>query len=235
MKRFFALFLYPCLLGAIPSEQPKELRTAEEMIQDGLGKDAATRIRAWLQKNNGSPQPYAQLLLAEALLADRRPEDALHELPKTSPTEWESRIRFAQASALNELGRWKEAAPIWRECKAKGNGEDLSAKASLGLATALFNQGESAAGVAELRELMKDSNHPERHAGRLLLIKTYLADGKLDEADKELTSFPEDTPPPSRPKPGTGPQKLPSVGEKEMRPGISSGRSSTAKTALRPT
>lgn len=190
------IILFPCLLVAAPTEQPKELRTAEEMIQDGLGKDAATRIRAWLQKNSASTQPYAQLLLAEALLADRRPEEALNELPKTSAPEWESRARFIRGSALNELGRWKEAIPIWRECKTKGNGEDFAAQAGFGLATALFNQGESTAGLAELKELIKDPKNPETHAARLLLIKTYLAGGKLDEADKELASFPEDTPSP---------------------------------------
>lgn len=194
MKRFLFCLLFPSLLTAAPTEQPKELRTAEEMIQDGLGKDAVTRIRGWLQKNNGSAQPYAQLLLAEALLADRRPEEALNELPKIPGPEWEGRARFIRASALNELGRWKEATPIWKECKSKGNGDDLSSKATLGLATALFNQGESAAGLAELKDLIKDSKNPESHAARLLLIKTYLADGKLDEADKELASFPEDTP-----------------------------------------
>ena len=196
MKRVLLILLLPCLLQAATTEQPKELRTAEEMIQDGLGKDAVTRIRAWLQKNNGSPQPYAQLLLAEALLADHRPEESLSELPKTPAPEWDNRTRFTRASALNELGRWKEAIPIWKECKTKGNGEDLSAKATYGLATALFNQGESAAGFAELKELIKEPKNPESHAARLLLVKTYLADGKLDEADKELSSFPEDSPSP---------------------------------------
>ena len=196
MKRLLVLLLYPLLLGAAPSDQPKELRTAEEMIQDGLGKDAATRIRAWLQKNNGSPQSYAQLLLAEALLADRRPEEALHELPKTSAPEWDSRMRFTQASALNELGRWKEATPIWRECKAKANSETLSARASFGLATALLNQGETVAGLNELKEMIKNPKSPESHAARLLLIKTLLVDGKLDEAEKELSLFPDDTPSP---------------------------------------
>ena len=196
MKRILFILLFPCLLHAATTEQPKELRTAEEMIRDGLGKDAATRIRAWLQKTSGSPQPYAQLLLAEALLADHRPEESLNELPKNPAPEWDNRTRFTRASALNELGRWKEAIPIWRECKTKRNGEDLSAQATYGLATALLNQGESAAGLAELKELIKEPKNPESHAARLLLIKTYLADGKLDEADKELSSFPEDTPSP---------------------------------------
>ena len=196
MKRLLVLLLYPLLLGAAPSDQPKELRTAEEMIQDGLGKDAATRIRAWLQKNNGSPQSYAQLLLAEALLADRRPEEALHELPKTSAPEWDNRMRFTQASALNELGRWKEATPIWRECKAKANSETHSARASFGLATALLNQGETVAGLNELKDMIKNPKSPESHAARLLLIKTLLVDGKLDEAEKELSLFPDDTPSP---------------------------------------
>jgi len=196
MKRLLIFLFFPSLLVAAPSEQPKELRTAEEMIQDGLGRDAATRIRAWLQKNNGTPQPFAQVLLAEALLMDRRPEEALNELPKSSTPEWDNRIRFTRASALNELGRWNEATPIWKELKAKGNNEALTAKATYGLATALLNENESATGLLELKELLKDRKNPVNHAARLLLIKTLLSDGKIEEAEKELSSFPEDAPAP---------------------------------------
>ena len=196
MKRLLIFLFFPSLLVAAPSEQPKELRTAEEMIQDGLGRDAATRIRAWLQKNNGTPQPFAQVLLAEALLMDRRPEEALNELPKNSTPEWDNRIRFTRASALNELGRWNEATPIWKELKAKGNNEALTAKATYGLATALLNENESATGLLELKELLKDRKNPVNHAARLLLIKTLLSDGKIEEAEKELSSFPEDAPGP---------------------------------------
>jgi len=196
MKRLLIFLFFPSLLVAAPSEQPKELRTAEEMIQDGLGRDAATRIRAWLQKNNGTPQPFAQVLLAEALLMDRRPEEALNELPKSSAPEWDNRIRFTRASALNELGRWNEATPIWKELKAKGNNEALTAKATYGLATALLNENESATGLLELKELLKDRKNPVNHAARLLLIKTLLSDGKIEEAEKELSSFPEDAPGP---------------------------------------
>ncbi|NCY21723.1 hypothetical protein EBX31_07185 [bacterium] len=196
MKRVLFFLLFPCLLPAATTETPKELRTAEEMIRDGLGRDASTRIRAWLQKNNGSPQPFAQLLLAEALLNDHRPDEALTELPKASSPEWEKRILYTRASALNEMGRWKEAAPIWKELKTNGNGENLAAKATYGLATALLNQNESAAGCVELKELIKDPKNPENHAARLLLTKTLLAEGRFEEADKELSSFPEDASPP---------------------------------------
>lgn len=55
MKRFALLTLFPLLVVAAPTELPKELRVAEEMMKDGLGRDAATRIQDWLQKNNSSP------------------------------------------------------------------------------------------------------------------------------------------------------------------------------------
>jgi tetratricopeptide (TPR) repeat protein len=127
---------------------------------------------------------------------DRRPEEALNELPKSSAPEWDNRIRFTRASALNELGRWNEATPIWKELKAKGNNEALTAKATYGLATALLNENESATGLLELKELLKDRKNPVNHAARLLLIKTLLSDGKIEEAEKELSSFPEDAPAP---------------------------------------
>ncbi|NDC80538.1 MAG: hypothetical protein EB090_04615 [Verrucomicrobia bacterium] len=197
MRRLPLFFLLPTLLLAAAPEPPKELRTAEEMIRDGLGRDAVTRLRTWLQKNGGS-QPYAQLLLAEALLTDHRPEEALSELPKNPAPDSETRVRFTRASALSELGRWKEATPIWKELKNRGNGEDLFAKATLGLATALLNQSETVAACTELRELVADTKSPLSHSARLLLVKTLLADGKMEEADKELASFPADAPPPIR-------------------------------------
>ncbi|NCY15425.1 MAG: hypothetical protein EBX39_01430, partial [Actinobacteria bacterium] len=80
MKFTRFLFILILLSDALPSlhaaELPKDLRVAEEMIRDGLARDAVTRIRGWLQKNSSSPQPEAQVLLSEALLADSRPTEA---------------------------------------------------------------------------------------------------------------------------------------------------------------
>ncbi|MCX6935670.1 MAG: tetratricopeptide repeat protein, partial [Verrucomicrobia bacterium] len=194
----FFLILLPALLPAAPAELPKDLRTAEEMIQDGLGRDAAARIRIWLQKNSSSPQPYAQLLLAEALLSDHRPEEALTALPKTPPADLDTRVRMTRASALTELGRWKEATTAWKEAKSKNLSNGLASQVRLGLATALLNQNETTAGIRELREILKEPKSPSQDSARLLLVKALIADGKPDEADKELLSFPEETPPPVR-------------------------------------
>ena len=102
MKRLALLlfFVLPFVLvvATATAELPKELRTAEVMIQDGLGRDAIPRLRTYLTKNNSTPQPYAQLLLAEALLSDHRPDEALTALPKTPPTELDIRCRLVRAS-----------------------------------------------------------------------------------------------------------------------------------------
>lgn len=37
-------------MGYSCPELPKDLRVAQEMMQDGLGRDAAARIRGWLEK-----------------------------------------------------------------------------------------------------------------------------------------------------------------------------------------
>lgn len=55
MKRFALLTLFPLLVVAAPTELPKELRVAEEMMKDGLGRDAATRIQDWLQRITPPP------------------------------------------------------------------------------------------------------------------------------------------------------------------------------------
>ena len=74
------------------AELPKDLRVAEEMIRDGLARDAVKRIRSWLQKNTPPPQPEAQVLLAEALLADGRATEAIGALPKTPPADMVQRV-----------------------------------------------------------------------------------------------------------------------------------------------
>ena len=76
MKSHRIIFILIPILGSQLSllqaaELPKDLRVAEEMIRDGLARDAVTRLRGWLQKNASSPQPEAQVLLAEALQIGR--------------------------------------------------------------------------------------------------------------------------------------------------------------------
>ena len=181
------------VLTATAAELPKELRTAEVMIQDGLGRDAIPRLRTYLTKNNSTPQSYAQLLLAEALLSDHRPDEALTALPKTPPTELDIRCRLVRASSLSELGRWKEAATNWKELKSKDLTPALTSQIKLGLATAYLNQNERSLGIKELREILKE---PGQDSARLLLVKALLAEGQPDEAEKELSAFPENTPAP---------------------------------------
>ena len=197
MKRLPQLLfvVLPCVLvvTAAAAELPKELRTAEVMIQDGLGRDAIPRLRTYLTKNNSTPQPYAQLLLAEALLSDHRPDEALTTLPKTPPTELDIRCRLVRASSLSELGRWKEAATNWKELKSKDLTPALTSQIKLGLATAYLNQNERSLGIKELREILKE---PGQDSARLLLVKALLAEGQPDEAEKELSAFPENTPAP---------------------------------------
>ena len=109
------LILAPSSQPWLPAaELPKDLQVAEEMIRDGLARDAVKRIRGWLQKNAPPAQPEAQVLLAEALLADGRPAEALGALPKSVPSDKASRMGLIRASALNESGRWKEAVAEWK-------------------------------------------------------------------------------------------------------------------------
>lgn len=171
-------------------ELPKDLRIAEEMIRDGLPRDAVNRVRGWLQKNTPPPQPEAQVLLAEALLADGRPSEALGSIPKNIPPDLTNRVVLTRASALNEVGRWKEALAEWKRLDFSALSREESGQARLALATALLNENEREAGKKELRELLeKDS--PSADAARLLLVKTFLADGKQEEAEKEISAIRE--------------------------------------------
>jgi len=176
------------------AELPKDLRVAEEMIRDGLARDAVKRIRSWLQKNTPPPQPEAQVLLAEALLADGRATEAIGALPKTPPADMAQRVILVHASALNEAGRWKDALTEWKKLDLTSLPTGQANQARLGRATALLNENEREAGKKDLRELM-EKDDPVADAARLLLVKALLAEGKPEEAEKEITSIRETAPP----------------------------------------
>ena len=57
MKRLVSLLLFHLTLFSATAELPKDLRIATEMIQDGLGRDAASRISAWLEKTAAHLNP----------------------------------------------------------------------------------------------------------------------------------------------------------------------------------
>jgi tetratricopeptide (TPR) repeat protein len=180
------------------AELSKELRVAEEMIRDGLARDAVKRIRAWLPKNTPPPQPEAQILLAEALLADGRPAEALPSLPKTTPARLTNRALIVRASALNETGRWRDALAEWKKVDFTTLPEAQADLARIGLAAALLNENMREAGQQELRRVMEKANPATAETARVLLVKTLLAEGKQDQAEKELSRIKEDATPATR-------------------------------------
>lgn len=193
----FLLFLIPWGWVTAAPELPKDLRVAQEMMQDGLGRDAAARIRGWLEKNGASPQPEAQLLLAEALLLDHRPEESLAALPKSCPPELSFRQRISRASALSESGRWKEALAAWQEAKAtEGLSQDLLAQVQLGLATAWLNQNNSGAAIRELNDMIQHTKGSSQDSARLLLVKIFLSEGKSEDAATTLAQIAPQSPAP---------------------------------------
>ena len=198
MKFHLIIFILIPILGSQLSlqaaELPKDLRVAEEMIRDGLARDAVTRLRGWLQKNASSPQPEAQVLLAEALLADGRPTEALAALPKSSPGDLTHRVLLVRALALNEAGRWKEALAEWKRIDFTSLPEAQANQARLGLATAQLNENQRPEGLKELRQLTEKADVATAETARILLVKTLLADGKQDEAEKELNLIQDKAP-----------------------------------------
>lgn len=201
-RRSIFIFIFILISGPSPrlqaGELPKDLRVAEEMIRDGLARDAVIRIRGWLQKNSSTPQPEAQVLLAEALLADSRPTEALAALPKTPPAELTQRVLLVQASALNEAQRWKEALVDWKRLNLSALPQAQANQARLGLASALLNENQREEGQKELRQLMEKADSPTAEAARILMVKTLLAEGRQDDAEKELATIKPDAPPSAR-------------------------------------
>jgi TolA-binding protein len=178
--------------GTPAADFPKDLQVAEEMIRDGLAHDAVQRLRSWLQKNTPPPQPAAQLLLAEALLADARPAEALAALPKNAPADLANRAVLVRASALNEAARWKDALVDWQRLDFASLPSAQAELARIGLASALLNDNQREAGQKELRQLIETAGPAAAESARVLLVKTLLAEGKQDQAEKELASLKED-------------------------------------------
>jgi len=196
MKLFAFLTLFPLLLVAAPAELPKELRVAEEMMKDGLGRDAATRIKDWLQKNNSSPQPLAQVMLAEALLLDHRPAESLSSLPKNCPPDLLIRQRVTRASALAEVGRLDDALVDWQEAKKEAETSEIKTQIRLGLAETWLRENNPTAAVRELTEILDETKNPSNDLARLFLVKVLLSEGKSDEASDALEKISQKSPGP---------------------------------------
>ena len=195
MKLLVSLLLFHLTLFAATAELPKDLRVATEMIQDGLGRDAASRISAWLEKNSSTPQPEAQLLLAEALLLDYRPNEALTALPKSYPVEFNARYRTTRAAALSESGRWKEALTAWQEAQKESLTPAMANQVRLGLINSWLQLNNNTEATRELNEILAEPKNPFQDTARLLLVKILLSEGKSEDASDALAKISPKSPP----------------------------------------
>jgi len=195
MKLLVSLLLFHLTLFAATAELPKDLRIATEMIQDGLGRDAASRISAWLEKNSSTPQPEAQLLLAEALLLDYRPNEALTALPKSYPVELNARYRTTRAAALSESGRWKEALTAWQEAQKESLTPTMANQVRLGLINSWLQLNNNTEATRELNEILAEPKNPFQDTARLLLVKILLSEGKSEDASDALAKISPKSPP----------------------------------------
>ncbi len=194
MKLLVSLLLFHLTLFAATAELPKDLRIATEMIQDGLGRDAASRISAWLEKNSSTPQPEAQLLLAEALLLDYRPNEALTALPKNYPVELNARYRTTRAAALSESGRWKEALTAWQEAQKESLTPTMANQVRLGLINSWLQLNNNTEATRELNEILAEPKNPFQDTARLLLVKILLSEGKSEDASDVLAKISSKSP-----------------------------------------
>ena len=195
MKLLVSLLFFHLTLFAATAELPKDLRIATEMIQDGLGRDAASRISAWLEKNSSTPQPEAQLLLAEALLLDYRPNEALTALPKSYPVELSARYRTTRAAALSESGRWKEALTAWQEAQKESLTPAMANQVRLGLINSWLQLNNNTEATRELNEILAEPKNPFQDTARLLLVKILLSEGKSEDASDALAKISPKSPP----------------------------------------
>ncbi len=189
----FIVVLLP--LHADPTDDEKKaLKGAEQSFKDGAFDLCNSRVASLLKKFPKSElAPQAELLQARALYQLGRSDAALAtlNLPLDQvPENLRDDTLFWQAESLLDLGKWRDAEQKYRALLALKSSDGHIDAANLGLAWALFKQGNEADARPIIQALIKDKG--DSTAGRqaqLLLAKIELTKKQFKEAIASLEAL----------------------------------------------
>ncbi len=185
-----------------PDDEQKAFKAAQQFYKEGAFELADDRLAALLKKDPKSELlPQAELLEAQALyqLGKSDAAFAAFTLPlEQVPENLRSDTAFWQAEALLDQGRWPEAEQKYRALLALKNAPARADAGDLGLAWALFKEGNENDAMTLIQGLIKENpNGAAAQQAQLLLAKIALAQGQSTQAITELEALLATKPEPS--------------------------------------
>ncbi len=177
----------PAAHADIPDDEQSAFKAAQQFYREGAFDLANDRLAALLKKDPKSELlPQAELLEAQALYQLGRSDAAYaaFTLPlEQVPENLRSDTAFWQAEALLDLGRWPDAEQKYRALLALKNSPERADAGDLGLAWALFKEGNENDAMTLIQGLIKENpNGAAAQQAQLLLAKIALAQGQTAQA-----------------------------------------------------
>jgi len=166
-----------------------EINDAARAIDDGVPEVAVARLQRLVDALPKEQARDAKEKLAEALIAAKRPADALHILDDPTLRDSAS-ARFFRAQALVELNRFEDALALYRQVAASPGPQQRPA--AFGTAEMLRALGRMDEAIRQYRTLETDSRFgvSARLRGAEILIakgESALAKRALDQAQAKTT------------------------------------------------
>jgi len=172
---------------ATPSsaDENRALKDLQTLFDEGLFEKTDAGAKAFLQRFPASPlKSDVRFLQGKALyfLGEYAPALAAFNVPaKELPDPLAASFLFWQGETESGLEKWTEAEKAYRDALSQAGDSPLAPQAQLGLAWALFKEGNETDARALLGSLMQAS--PPTEAGEkaaLVLAKIEIADNQLD-------------------------------------------------------
>lgn len=175
----------PPAVATATADENRSLKDLQTLFDEGLFEKTDAGAKAFLQRFPSSPlKDDVRFLQGKALYytGEYGPALAAFTVPvKELPDALVASFLFWQGETETGLEKWPEAEKAYRDVLSQAGDSPLAPQAQLGLAWALFKEGNEADARALLASLMQAS--PPTEAGEkaaLVLAKIEIADNQLD-------------------------------------------------------
>jgi outer membrane protein assembly factor BamD (BamD/ComL family) len=189
----FACATAVCLafgLTDLRADFSSDVAAASKSVREGVPEVAITRLQS-LRVKNLTPEQRRIVAdnLVEALIAAKRPADALNLLNENKQAET-SAEKFWRAQALAGLSRWAEALPLYQQIAADKR-STFQIEAAFGAAEALRGLNRADEAVQILTLLLREKQWRTRAALRLAAL--FLEKSDISGAERMLDGIEQET------------------------------------------
>lgn len=145
-----------------------ELEAVRSVAAFQAGTEARAEIRAYIERFDGTPYALeAYLVLGELYLEDGQADSAVVALEEIAPAyrePLEVQATFLLATALEEAGRWSDAAALYDELLARAEFNFQAREAAEGLARTHIARGDRQAAIGAYQTILEalPANDPQR-------------------------------------------------------------------------